>query len=226
MSADIEYARLLEAATRPVTVRGYKCRRGPPVALEFRSTPLVSLRRTAWRSALKEFEWFMSGSTRVDDLPPEVRPWWAPWSDGAGYGRFAEQLKAGDLCSFLPEDGFPACCFTGLTLRVYDDGLRLTTLQRSCDLICGAPHDWVHLWALGLWQAKRHGVPLRSVLWCCADPHVYEAHDDVVLATLNQRPQVGPELRYSGDGETFRHQDFHLDGPYTPALTMKAEMQV
>lgn len=47
-------------------------------------TPLVNVRRTAWRQAVQEMEWFLSGSNLVSDLPPPVRKWWAPWADEGG----------------------------------------------------------------------------------------------------------------------------------------------
>lgn len=47
----------------------------------FDKTPLISLRRTAWKNALREFEWFMSGSNDINDLHKNVRKWWKPWSN-------------------------------------------------------------------------------------------------------------------------------------------------
>lgn len=46
---------------------------------KFDTTPLISLRRTAWRSAIREMEWFMSGSTDLKDLHPSVQSWWKPF---------------------------------------------------------------------------------------------------------------------------------------------------
>ena len=48
------------------------------------STPLISIRKTAWKSALREMEWFLSGSTNINDLHKSVRKWWAPWADEDG----------------------------------------------------------------------------------------------------------------------------------------------
>ncbi len=39
----------------------------------FTSFPLVSLRRTAWKKAIKEMEWFMSGDPKC---PEELKDWW------------------------------------------------------------------------------------------------------------------------------------------------------
>ena len=62
----------------------------------FTETPLVSLRKTAWRNALREWEWFMSGSNRIEDLHESVQPWWLPWADKDGRVNFnySHQLRS------------------------------------------------------------------------------------------------------------------------------------
>ncbi len=52
--------------------------------VSFNQTPLVSVRKTSWRNALREMEWFLSGSSNIDDLHPKVQHWWEPWADGYG----------------------------------------------------------------------------------------------------------------------------------------------
>jgi len=49
------------------------------------TAPLISIRRTAWKNALREFEWFLSGSNNIVDLHPSVQPWWKPWADEDGF---------------------------------------------------------------------------------------------------------------------------------------------
>lgn len=84
---DRQYRELLRALLdrgEVVTTRNAEVRRLFGLRMEFRATPLVSLRRTAWRNALREWEWFMSGSNDIADLHPSVRPWWQPWADEHG----------------------------------------------------------------------------------------------------------------------------------------------
>lgn len=50
----------------------------------FEQTPLVTIRKTAWKTALREMEWFLSGSTNINDAHPSVHPWWKPWVDKEG----------------------------------------------------------------------------------------------------------------------------------------------
>lgn len=63
-----------------VDTRNSTTKRLTGINLVFTETPLISIRRTAWRNAILEFEWFMSGSDRLEDLDEKVRHWWAPFS--------------------------------------------------------------------------------------------------------------------------------------------------
>jgi thymidylate synthase len=45
-----------------------------PTAIEATEFPLVQIRKTAWKKALRELEWFMSGNAHC---PPELLDWWA-----------------------------------------------------------------------------------------------------------------------------------------------------
>lgn len=88
MTPDQQYTALLHelltdgerVRTRNDWVRRLICR-----PLTFTGTPLVCARKTAWRNALLEWEWFMSGSNNVKDLHPAARPWWQPWANEEGF---------------------------------------------------------------------------------------------------------------------------------------------
>ena len=41
--------------------------------VEFSSTPLVTVRKTAWKKAIREMEWFLSGDPKC---PDELLDWW------------------------------------------------------------------------------------------------------------------------------------------------------
>lgn len=86
MIADREYAGLLAAclAGERVTTRNSECLRAIGVQLWFDRTPLVCLRRTPWKLALREMQWFLSGSNNINDLHPSVHHWWRPWADAQG----------------------------------------------------------------------------------------------------------------------------------------------
>lgn len=83
---DERYCELIRACLEGerVRTRNADCFRTICRRVDFDSTPLVGARRTAWRNSLREWQWFMSGSDRLDELHEKVRPWWAPWADAAG----------------------------------------------------------------------------------------------------------------------------------------------
>ncbi len=84
---DAAYAALLNdvlAHGERLTTRNAPVRRVVARTLVFERTPLVCARKTAWKNALREWEWFMSGSNHIDDLHPSVRKWWEPWVDRNG----------------------------------------------------------------------------------------------------------------------------------------------
>ena len=45
-----------------------------PQPIRFQTTPLVTVRKTAWRKAIREMEWFLSGDATC---PTELLDWWS-----------------------------------------------------------------------------------------------------------------------------------------------------
>lgn len=78
-----------------IQTRNSVCKRSRNVMLTFDKTPLVCVRKTAWKNALREMEWFMSGSSHIDDLHPAVRHWWEPWAKPFGEVRnnYSKQFR-------------------------------------------------------------------------------------------------------------------------------------
>lgn len=66
------------------------------VAFVLPNSPLLSIRRTAWRQALLEMEWFLSGSSNINDLDESVRHWWRPWAnqDGEIKNNYGKQFRS------------------------------------------------------------------------------------------------------------------------------------
>lgn len=46
--------------------------------------PLLTTKFTSWKNTVNELIWFLSGSTNVNDLPPETQKWWTPWAEEDG----------------------------------------------------------------------------------------------------------------------------------------------
>lgn len=64
----------------------------------FNSTPLVTVRKTAWRKAIREMEWFLSGHPKC---PDEILDWWEGQLNkqnfyNAGYGEQFRKFLGAD----------------------------------------------------------------------------------------------------------------------------------
>ena len=230
-------------------------------------TPLVSARKTAWRNALREWEWFMSGSNNVNALHESVRHWWKPWANAYGEVKYnySKQFRCFDggwgrkgfdqLTHWL--DGvrdhpnstrnvmttwhseemaakdcpITNCHGTVIQAFVTDGVLDIFTYQRSCDLVCGVPHNWIQYWAFLLWAAHRTGHRPGAVTWTGGDVHLYEEHlpmaDRLIALTLQELLTDGtPELVYTPTSDEFIADDFQLNGPYQPVITDSVKMIV
>lgn len=76
--ADLTYAFLLQDILRlnnVVETRNHSCYCNPFLDnVTFDSLPLITVRKTAWKLALTEMEWFMSGDSKC---PEKLSKWWA-----------------------------------------------------------------------------------------------------------------------------------------------------
>lgn len=265
-SVDLNYLHLLNSVYFDgveVETRNSLCKRKVAQAVHFDSTPLVSVRKTAWRLALREMEWFLSGSNNINDLHPSVRHWWQPWANEFGYvlSNYSTQFRGScgwDVAGFdqieyliegikkhpnsrrnllttwnAAEMASPATpitnCHNTVTQAFVEDGqLRLVTYQRSADLLCGLPANWIQEWALLLWLAHRTGKGVGGLTWIGGDCHLYKQHWELTERMVSNAFHCGatPELVYSPTAEEFKAEDFSLRGEYKPFYTDKAEMVV
>jgi len=46
--------------------------------------PLLTTKKVAWKNAIKELLWMISGSSNINDLPTETQHWWKPWANEDG----------------------------------------------------------------------------------------------------------------------------------------------
>lgn len=98
MSVDVQFREVIIkilAEGTYLTTRNSDVLRSRNQMITFDKTPLISMRRTAWKNALREFEWFLSGSNNINDLHPKVRHWWAPWANDAGFihNNYSKQFR-------------------------------------------------------------------------------------------------------------------------------------
>jgi len=57
--------------------------------------PLLTTKKVWWRGVVEELLWFLSGSTNINDLDPQVRKWWTAWAgeDGSLGAIYGQQLR-------------------------------------------------------------------------------------------------------------------------------------
>lgn len=245
------------------------------ISVKFDTTPLVSSRKTCWKLALREWEWFMSGSNKLKDLHPSVLSWWEPWqSQGEVWRNYSCQFRnfAGHESTVDSIDIFingikynpfsrrnvittwntadmnnEKCPITnchGTVIQALvskDKKLTIKTYQRSADVICGVPHNWIQYWAFLLWVCHLTDTKPGSLIWIGGDVHIYEEHKDLAIKICRTAPSEQskdkekdkesqktstPNLIYKGTSKRFLADDFSLDGPYDYILNEKAKMVV
>jgi thymidylate synthase len=118
-------------------------------------------------------------------------------------------------------------CHNTITQAFVTDGkLKLVTYQRSVDMVCGLPHNWIQEWAFQLWLCKQTGLEMGSLVWIGGDCHVYEEHFPLAIRIMAQEIKESPQLIYTPTSDAFKADDFSLDTEYVPSLTERAVMVV
>lgn len=271
-SVDKQYADLIRDCLENgdcIQTRNSKVKRVVGSKLVFQSTPLISVRKTAWKLALREWEFFMSGSSNIKDLHPSVRHWWEPWAEPNGELKYnySQQFRGfsgvnecdrgeahdqiGEFVKGVQNHPYSRrnlvttwnpyemtrrdckitnCHSTVIQAFVTESGLLdLVTYQRSCDVVCGLPHNLIQMAAFHLWLAGQCGRSFGKLVWIGGDVHVYSQHFELAEKIIQNvdRCKPTPTLQhFSKVGEDFKADNFELDGEYEPILTDRAEMVV
>jgi thymidylate synthase len=196
-------------------IRSYNC-----LTMRFTETPLISVRKTAWKSSIREMEWFLSGSSNIHDLHPTVRKWWEPWARVDGeipytYGyQFNKKIEGRNQIQKLVDTlinepnsrrnvvsvwnskemnltPLPCCHGTIISTYVTDNGqVCLNMVQRSADMILGVPHNLVQYWALLLYIAHQSNMKVGHFNWIGLNCHIYEDHMEVANNIINYKSTV------------------------------------
>lgn len=263
MTQEVEYKKLIKACLNgeKIQSRNSLCYRSDEeTSIKFTKTPLLGLRKTCWKLALREWEWFMSGSNDIKDLHPSVLEWWKPWAkDGKIYGNYSCQFRdfAGhgetvdSIYVFIQgikynpysrrnvittwntadmaSEKCPITNCHGTVIQALvsiDNKLTIKTYQRSADVICGVPHNWIQYWAFLLWVCNLTGREPGSLVWIGGDVHIYEQHIELAKEIYSCKVDVRPNLVYKGNNKPFRAEDFCLDSTYVYEINKKATMVI
>lgn len=187
--------------------------------------PILTIRRTYWKSALDEILWiYQKKSNNVHDLGSHV---WDQWADETGsigkaygyqmgvknktpYGLMDQmdlvlyQLKHDPACrrimttTYIPADLTEmhlAPCAYSMTYNVSGNTLNAILNQRSQDMLTASNWNVVQYALLLKMVAQVSGLIAGELVHVIADCHIYDRHVDMVEELISRYPMEAPTLR-------------------------------
>jgi thymidylate synthase len=120
-------------------------------------------------------------------------------------------------------------CHMVYQYHVTSDGrLNCLLYQRSCDLLLGAPFNFIGACALQLMLAQQAGLTPGEFVWVGGDVHLYLNHLDQAQIQMAREPRPFPKMklaRHAASIDDYKIEDFVLDG-YDPHPAIKAPVAV
>ena len=251
--------------------------------------PLLSTKRVYWKTAAREFLWFLTGDTNIRELCRQGVEIWTDWPldkyrkatgediaqeeferrivaddafaakwgelgpvygkqwrrwegpDGRRYDQIAELLRtlktnpSSRRMLFhawnVPDLGAMALppCHMVYQYHVTSDGrLNCLMYQRSCDVLLGAPFNFVGTVALQLMLAQQADLRPGEFVWAGGDVHLYLNHLPQAREQLSREPRPWPTMRLvrrPASIDDYRIEDFEVSG-YDPHPPIRAEVAV
>lgn len=201
--------------------------------------PLLTTKKMAFSSMVKETLWFLRGETNTKTLGCKI---WDEWADENGelgpiYGKqwrsWGENRidQVSESLRLLQEDPYsrrniisawnvddlskmalPPCHV--LSQFLVDDGnLTCIVYQRSADMMLGVPFNIASYSLLTHLFAKHAKLRPTRLIWNGGDCHVYQEHADAALKQASRGPRKPPALLINADRENlwdYRPSDFIL----------------
>ncbi|MBP0439164.1 thymidylate synthase [Tianweitania sediminis] len=176
------------------------------------------------------------------DLGPIYGKQWRRWQgpDGKVYdqiGALVETLKRDPASrrmlfhawnvADLGQMALPPCHMV-YQFHVTKGRLSCMMMQRSVDLMLGAPFNWVGTVALMLMLADQAELELGDFVWVGGDVHLYRNHLDAAREQLSRQPRALPRMRLTRHADSiddYRIEDFAVDG-YDPHRAIAADVAV
>lgn len=186
--------------------------------------PLLTLRRTFYRSAIEEVLWiYQKKSNNVHELSSHI---WDAWADengsiGKAYGyqmsvkhkypegEFDQVDKALYDLKHTPasrrillnmynhadlHEMALAPCAYSLTLNVCGGKLNAILNQRSQDMLTASNWNVCQYAALVTMFAKASGLEAGELVHVIANAHIYDRHVDIVKRVIEQKPLPAPKM--------------------------------
>ncbi|MEN9856638.1 MAG: hypothetical protein RL186_774 [Pseudomonadota bacterium] len=106
--------------------------------------------------------------------------------------------------------------------------LNCVLYQRSCDLLLGAPFNFIGAVALQLMLAQQAGLTPGAFVWMGGDVHLYNNHFEQARTQIGRTPRPFPKMvlaRKPDSIDGYRIEDFVLTG-YDPHPALPAPVAV
>jgi thymidylate synthase len=120
-------------------------------------------------------------------------------------------------------------CHMVYQYHVTSDGrLNCLLYQRSCDLLLGAPFNFIGACALQLMLAQQAGLTPGEFVWVGGDVHLYLNHLDQAKTQMARAPRPFPKMRLARQAasiDDYKIEDFVLEG-YDPHPAISAPVAV
>lgn len=210
--------------------------------------PLAAYRReTGETVSQEEFEKRIvddeAFAARWGELGPVYGKQWRRWqgADGREHDQIADLVRAlrenptsrrmlfhGWNVAELDTMALPPCHMVYQYHVTSDGRLNSLLLQRSCDLLLGAPFNYVGATALQLMLAQQAGLQPGELVWVGGDVHLYLNHLDQAREQLAREPRPLPRmklLRHAASIDDYRIDDFLVED-YAPHAAIKADVAV
>ncbi len=186
--------------------------------------PLLTLRRTYYRSAIEEILWiYQKKSNDIKELSSHI---WDAWADESGsigkaYGyqmsvkhkypegefdqvdRALYDLKNNPASRRILLNMYShadlhemalAPCAYSLTLNVSGGRLNAILNQRSQDMLTASNWNVCQYSALVIMFAKASGLLPGELVHVIADAHIYDRHTDIVRRLIEKEPLSAPKM--------------------------------
>ncbi|MCO5099670.1 MAG: thymidylate synthase [Burkholderiaceae bacterium] len=128
----------------------------------------------------------------------------------------------------LDEMALPPCHMVYQFHCTSDGRLNCLMFQRSCDLLLGAPFNWVGTVALQAMLAQQAGLRTGEFVWMAGDVHLYLNHLAQAREQLSRTPRALPRLqllRHPAGIDEYAIDDFAVEG-YDPCPPIRADVAV
>lgn len=127
----------------------------------------------------------------------------------------------------IPDMALPPCHMV-YQFHVSRGRLNSALYQRSCDLLLGAPFNFVGASALMHMLAQQAGLTPGEFIWFAGDVHLYLNHLEAAQTQIARTPRPLPRLRltrHAASIDDYSIADFEVDG-YDPHGALHADVAV